>query len=488
MKGRKHVLQKAVGSFKWSVLAELISRVSAVLIYIILARLLTPQDFGLVASAMICVSFSSILWDAGLSKALIQSREKPESAANVVFWLNLSLGLLVYCFLYILAPSLSHLFKNPSAKEVIRALGFQIIILSLTSVQQALFTREFQFFQIFWIKIATSLMPGFISIPLAYLGYGVWAIVAGYLTGSLVNLFLFWFQSPWRPKFNFDFGLAKKLINFGLWVVGEALLSWFFIYGDNLVVGTFLGVHALGLYSVGWNITSVLFGLVLNPFLPVLYPTFSRLRHDRDMFLETFYKANQLMMSLALPLGMGFLILGPEIATVFFGNQWQELGFIIRMIGFMHGITWLVGINPDTYRALGRPDINTKLMMLALIYYVPSFLIGVKYGLVAFVITRFVVAALSLPLHIYFCVQLLKISPIYLWNNGKIMIQATLFMALIIIIIKLLINTYFNIIPVIWQWLFLTLLGFIFYLLIIWLLDKSYLLQAKDLLKKAIYA
>lgn len=466
---------------------EGVSRTASPLIFIILARFLTPDDFGVVAIAMLAISFSQMFWDAGLGKALIQTREAPEKAANVVFWTNLVLGILVYGLLFFAAPLIADFFHSPASLPVLRLLGFQVVILSLTSVQQALLVRDLDFCRLFWIKLATALVPGLFSIPLALSGYGVWALVAGYLAGSLLNLTLLWRQSPWRPAWHFDWPLAQKLFNFGAWIVGESLVAWFCIYGDNLIVGKFLGMRDLGVYSVGWNATTIIFGLALNPFLPVLYPTFSRLQDDPETLRATFHKANRVVMSLALPMGASLLLLGPQIATVLFGAKWQGLGLVISLIGFMQGLGWLVGLNPVLYSALGRPDVNTKLMLLAILYYVPAFLIAAPYGLQVFTLTRLGVALVALPLHVYFCVRLLGVSPLYLWHDGKPMILATLAMALVVGGAEWFLVQFAVGLSAIIQLLALMGLGIATYLGVLWIVDSPYLLQTKNLLKKAAF-
>ena len=257
---------------------EVVSCSASPLIFLILARLLSPADFGVVAVAMIVLNFSQMFWDAGLGKALVQREEAPENAANVVFWVNAVMGIAIYAIFFLAAPWIADFFHCPASSPVLRVLGLQLVINSLSAVQASLFVRKLDFHRLFKIKLATAFLPGFCSIPLAFWGYGVWALVAGYLAGSLLNLGFLWWTSPWRPRWDFDWVLAHRLFRFGIWVMGESLAAWFLLWGDNLLVGRFLGVNALGVYSVAWNICTMIFGLALNPFLPVLYPTFSPAR------------------------------------------------------------------------------------------------------------------------------------------------------------------------------------------------------------------
>jgi O-antigen/teichoic acid export membrane protein len=451
-------------------------------VYLILARLLVPEDFGVVAMALIVVNFSQVFWDAGLEKALIQTSALPEQAAHVVFWTNAFLGLVIFVLLFLAAPRLADFFHSPASLAVVRVLGLQVVIASLASVQQALLVREFGFRELFRVRLATVIVSGGFSIPLALFGYGVWALVAGSLSGSLVNLILLWRQSPWRPCLSFDWHLARNLYGFGLWVVLEGLGAWFFTWGDNLLVGKFLGAHALGVYSVGWGVANLLFSLVLNPVFPVLYPTFSRLRDNVPVLTETFHRANQVVIALALPLGTLLLLAGPLMVSVFLGDKWQGLGLILALVGFMHGMAWLVGINPELYRAMGRPDLNIKIMLATILYYLPAYLLAAPWGLVAFTCVRLGLDLTSIPVHVYFGVRMLRVSPFYLWRYGRPIILATLAMAGVLVILKSLFMVNQTLI-----WLTILMgVGVLVYGVALWRLDRPFVAEMTRLIKTAV--
>src|SRR5262249_15186096 len=150
-------------------------------------------------------------------------------------------------------------------------------------------------------------------------GYGVWALVAGLLAGSLLNLALVWAKSTWRPQIQFDRDIAYKLFGFGIWVVLEALAVWFHVWGDNLLIGKLIGMGELGISSRAWNINSLIFSLLLNTFFPVLYPTFSRLRDDIQILKRNFHKADTITIALVFPTGTVLLLIGQQLVNILFG-------------------------------------------------------------------------------------------------------------------------------------------------------------------------
>lgn len=420
---------KAIRSFKWSALLQVVTRITAPLVFVILARILQQSDYGVMSVAMVVIGFSQIFLDAGLGKTLIQIEKSVEESADIVFWVNLGLGGVVYAVLFITAPWVASFFNSIESAPVIRILGITVLLTSLTTVQQSLMLRRLSFKPLFWAKLITGFVPGLFSILLALMGFGVWALVTGNLLGTFLNLIILWAISPWRPRLWFDSVLARSLFGFSLWVVAESFASWFFAWGDNLLVGKFLGISDLGIYQLAWNITTLIFTTITGTFTTVLYPTFSRLQNDRESLLKAFHLSNRFLMAITLPMGFGLLLVGSRLETVVFGVQWQGLGLILGLIGTLQGLFGLVAFNTELYRAIGRPDINSKLLLAFVLYYFPVYIIAAPLGLQVFTYARLAVGIPSLFIHAFVCSNLLNISPLYLWNDSKAIWGAVAVMA-----------------------------------------------------------
>lgn len=473
---------------KWTVLTEIVSRAVSPLTFVILARILAPRDFGVVAVAQIAITFCALFWDAGLEKALIQTKEPLEKAANVVFWINVVLGLAIYCVLFVIAPSLAVFFHCPGSGSVLRILGLQIIIGSLTTVQRALFLRDLNFKKIFWAKLATAAIPAIVSIPLAFMGYGIWALVASSLAASVMNLAILWFNSSWRPRCCFDAALARGMANFGIWIVLDSFSGWFMSQGDSLVIGRFLGVRSLGFYRTGRNIIDIVFGLILNPFYPILYPAFSALHGDNDALRSFLHKANRIIMSLTLPMGTGIMCVASPLVTVALGEKWQGTEIVLSVLGLQTALGWLVAANPEIYRAVGRPDIQTKIGFISIPLYLLVYFVAAPHGLAIFVLARLGLTIVSLPIHVWMAVKLLNVPYAYLWKTGKPMILSTVFMVFVISGMKwgLAISNFVH--PAIVDLIAFTVVGLVSYVGALWVLDKSFVLQTRDLVRRSLVA
>jgi PST family polysaccharide transporter len=478
----KTIKNQAIYSVKWTVLGELVSRFSQPVITFILAKLLAPDDYGVIGMAMILIAFSQLFLEAGMGKALIQSQKPIEKTADIVFWTNIILGVSIYVILFLAAPWLMHKFDHPKPimVPVIRILGIQIIFSSIASVQFAILTREMAFQKLFWTKLAISLIPALFSIPMAIYGFGVWALVASSLVSAFLNLFFLWIQCPWRPHWTYDLKVAEELFSFSVWVLGEGLVVWFFAWGDNLLVGYLIGIEALGIYSFGWNISTTIITAILNPIFTIVFPFFSRLQNDTIEIRKTLHRFNKIITLIAIPVGIGLCMISPQLELVL-GDRWKGVGMVIGMISIMHGFTWLVGINSEIYRAMGRPDLIFKLSLLFIAYYIPTYFLFARFGLYAFTGARMVLGLISIPIHIFLGVKILKLSPWYLWQDGKTIFISTAVMAGAIYLCGRTL-TYHNII---FQLSALILVGIITYGGTMWLIDKSFLIETLALIKKA---
>lgn len=482
-----NMFDAATKSVKWSGMMEILSRAVTPIIYLILARFLSPKDFGIFATAMIAISFSQVFWDSGLGKALIQSKEDLGKTADAVFWISFSLGVVIYGIIFFSAPLVAFFFNSPESILVLQILGIQVIIDSIASVQISLSQRELAFRKLFIVTFWATIIPAFISIPLAYAGYGVWSLVFGALASSMIKCIFLWLKTTWRPSFRFDTKISKKLASFGIWIVGESILAWFLVWGDSFIVGKYLGMKSLGIYRMACIIANMIFGLILNPILPVFYPALCIINNDLNYLIYVFNKINKILVSLSMPVGIGLFFVSPYIETVFLGNQWTGLNMVVGLIGLMLGITWMVGLNTEIFRAIGRPDISTKLLFMTCIFYFIVFIASAPHGLEIFTLSRLGVSTvIGVPLNVFILSRFLKIDRLYLWHSGKYIFVSALLMVIAILGYK------YNILHISYKHnslidiFVIPILGGTTYLLALYLSDKHFIIETISLIKKSL--
>lgn len=394
---------KVMHAARWSFMTEIASKAIVPVVMIVLARLLMPEEVGIVAAASIVISFSQVFGDMGLSKALIQNTDDElDKTAQIVFWSNVVLALFVYSVLFLTADWIALLFKDSRVALVVKVQGIQLLLTAFCSVQISQYQKKLDYKPLFWIRMLTVVIPGLASIPLALAGFGYWALVAGTLSGALAQTVLLWSTSPWRPKLEYDYDLAGKLIKFGLWTSGEALAGWFLTWADCLVVGAFFGASDLGIYRTGSAFVGLLFGLLLSPALSVMYSHFSKINSIGPQYVaESMQNFIKLFAMLGLPVGIALFATSDVIGNLVFGAKWFGIGSVIGFLGLAQAVGWIVAPNAEALRATGRPDLNTKIMFFNISYHLPIYFLAATQGLMYFLWTRFACAFITILVRVW---------------------------------------------------------------------------------------
>ena len=400
-----------VRALQWSFLSELASKGVQPVVFVVLASLLSPGDFGVMAAALMVTALSQVFWEAGMGKALIQRQDNVEEAASAAFWINIVLGILTALALFGLAGQIAEkIFHDERVMSVIRVMTLHVLLGSVSSIHTALLQKELQFKKLFWVRFSTTSLPGLVAILFALQGFGYWALVIGAVVGQVAQVLILWRISSWRPQCKFDFKVAKDVGRFGTWVVIGGLLTWFYIWADSLVVGIYLGSDEMGLYRTGSQFTIMLFALFFSPAMPVLYSQMSRIDQKKEHLRNIADKIIGVMTIIAIPTAIVIYSLSDSIGHSVFGSQWLGIGFVIGVMALMHGFSWVVGMNGEIYRAIGKPALETLVTAGTLIFYIAGYLISIQHGLEIFVWTRLGLALGAALLHLIVIQRLLSIN------------------------------------------------------------------------------
>ncbi len=396
---------------KWSFLSELASKLIQPLAFLVLARLLTPEDFGVVAAATMIISFSQIFWEAGMGKAIIQYQGDRETAQNTAFWINNGLAIIIVVLLASFSDQIARvIFHNSDVSLVLQVMSFQIILTALTSIHTAVLQKGFHFKTLFYIRLSTVALPATVSIPLALYGWGYWALVAGTLLGQFAQVCILWKISLWKPSLSLDPAIAKKLFHFGGWVAGTASLLWFYSWFDSLIVGYYLGSKDLGVYSTGNQLVVMIYGLLFAPVLPVLYSHFSNIQSNPEQIRRILFRVTKIIASISIPIAFVILANRDFIALVVFGPKWEGVSLVIGILALVHGFSWIVGVNGEAYRSIGAPSQETKIVTLAFSFYLVGYFISIQYGFTSFIWTRFLLCLFALSIHFYVAKEIFDLN------------------------------------------------------------------------------
>ena len=395
-----NIKQKAIQGLFWSGVQNWGSQAGSLLTFLVLARLLSPEAFGLIALANTFIAFSYILVDQGLNAAIVQRQNIETRHLDSAFWAQLFLGL---CFTIIgisSAAFVADVFNQPSLAPVLRCLSSLTIVRSLIMVQQAILRREFEFQKIAVRALLGILAGGVAGIVLAILGFGVWSLVGQQLTFEVVGVLVFWHLSNWRPKLRFSWSSLRELSGFGVSIFGSKLLTFFNQNTDNILIGFFLGETALGFYAVAYRVLQVLTQLLVDTANQVALTTFSRLQHDPEHLLSTFYKVLRLSSLVSFPMFLAVSALSQELVVTIFGRQWQASAPVMQVLALGGLVYVILFFNQSIFVSIGRPAILLRLEILNALLNILACLIAVRWGILAvafaFVLSDFMIIPVSL--------------------------------------------------------------------------------------------
>lgn len=394
--------QRAIKGLFWSGIQHWGRQAGALLTFIVLARLLEPEAFGLVALANTFITFTYILVDQGLNAAIVQRQDIETRHLDAAFWTQLLLGL---CFTVVgisSATAIAGVFNQPSLAPVLRCLSLLPLVRSLIMVQQAILKREFAFQKIAVRALISVVAGGIVGILMAILGFGVWSLVGQQLTFEVVGVLMFWSLSHWRPGLQFSWNALQELSGFGISIFGSKLLTFFNQNTDNLLIGFFLGEVALGYYAVAYRVLQVLTQLLVDTSNQVALTTFSRLQQEPEQLLRAFLKVIRLSSLVSFPIFLAVSVLSQELVITIFGQQWQPAAPVMQILS-LGGLVYLIlFFNQSVFASMGRPELMLRLELLNVFFNVFACLIAVRWGIlaiaVAFVISDFLVIPISLGL------------------------------------------------------------------------------------------
>ncbi|OMF32606.1 lipopolysaccharide biosynthesis protein [Paenibacillus sp. FSL H8-0548] len=435
-------ISKKIGkAAKWSTITEIAAKLVTPVTSMILARLLAPEAFGIITSISMIVSLADMFSDAGFQKFLVQhefkNEEEKNKNVNVAFWSNLGLSIFLWGLIAIFCKPIAELVGNPGLEIALIVAAVQLPLTSFSSIQMALFKRDFNFKSLFLVRIVSVFIPFAISIPLALLGYGFWALIIGSICGQLSNAILLTVKSKWRPRLFYRLAILKKMLSFSLWSLVEAISIWLTLWIDALIIGNALDSYYLGLYKTSLNMVNALMGIVTASFIPILFSALSRLQNDELGFNKMFNSIQKLVAYLVLPIGLG-LYLYSDIATqIMLGDQWAEANKIIGIWALTSSILIVSSnFNSEVYRSKGRPQLSFAAQMIHLAFLIPVCLISLKSGFWDLVYSRALIRLESVVTGIIIMKFIIKFPIRNIFNNIGKPIMCTLLMGCLVMILR----------------------------------------------------
>lgn len=396
----KHSNKKIINATKWSTAAEVSSRLVAPLTSMILARILTPEAFGIVASITLIITFFDLFVESGFHNYLIQNKfendQELNDTANVAFWTNILLSSLFFTLIFIYSGEIVGLLKVNGLEFLLIIASFQLFTNAFISVPSALLKRELNFKSLFFIKIVSVFIPLIITIPLAIIGFSYWSVVIGNISMSLCTAIIINLKTSWNPKFSFCFSSLKKMYSFSFWTQTESIVIWLTVWIDTLIIAMFLDSYHLGIFKTSTSLVNNVMAIIASSMLPVLFASLSRLQDSPLEFNNVLFKFQKVVALIVAPLGVGLYIFSDLATQVLLGNQWSDASGVIGLWGLSSAIVISLGyFNSEVYRAKGKPKLSVLSQLIHLSILVPSLLIFGKQSFEVLVYIRVIVRILG---------------------------------------------------------------------------------------------
>ena len=414
------ISQKMSYATKWSSMAEIVSKMILPIVNMILARLLTPEAFGVVATITIAISFAEIFQDAGFQKYIIQnefdSDIEYDRNANVAFWTNLVLSLFLCLIIIVFKRPIANLIGGNGMETEIVVASISLPIFAISSLQISYYKRNFQYQRLFWARIIPATVPLLVTVPLAFILKNHWALIIGTIVRNLTQSLVLYYGSKWKPRFYYSVKLLKKMLSFCLWTLMESITIWLTANASVFVVTHILGIEAVGLYKTSMSTVTAVTGVISGATLSVLFSALSRLQNDNKAFFSTFYSYQKVVAIFVIPLGIGMWLYKDLLVKILLGNQWLECMNFVGMYSFasVFGIITNAFFS-ELYRAKGRPDVSMFAQVLYLLFLIPAIVLAAKNGFEVLCVTATVNVFVFFLIHFvlarhFFGVKLKKIA------------------------------------------------------------------------------
>ncbi|MFN2555470.1 MAG: lipopolysaccharide biosynthesis protein [Nitriliruptorales bacterium] len=386
----------AVKNFTWAAVSFGGNRFVVFLSTLVLARLLAPRDFGVVAAGLAVIAYLEVGLDLGVSSAPIYEQEEGVTErVQTAFTLNVFVSAVLFLLAVAAAPGFAHFFRVPGEDNLFRVLSLFLLIRGAGQVHDAILKRDLLFRKRTLVEVLRAVVRAGVAIWLALLGYEAWSIVWGFLAGELAGTVASWALVPLRPTWNFDRTAANTLLKFGSSIVGIKLLAEIGTNADYLVVGNRLGPDELGYYSIAFRLPELLISNIFWVFSSVAFPVYAKTRAlGAGAFRTSMLRALALATLFGFPVGTGLALVARDAVLVLFSPKWAPAIVPMVLISLAFGVSAIGFASGDIFPALGKPGALLKIDAPLTVILVVAFVLAAPHGTVAIAWVHLVLAIL----------------------------------------------------------------------------------------------
>ncbi|MCI5208481.1 MAG: lipopolysaccharide biosynthesis protein [Candidatus Electrothrix sp. ATG2] len=472
----------------WMGISKTISQVGTWVATILIARMLSPGDYGLVGMSGLLVGIITLVGDFGLNSSIIRKESVTHRELSALSWQFVLLGSFFFCLIYLLAPLGCSFWNEPDLLNLIRLSALSFFLTSLGQVPSALMQKKMRFKEYGFALSLSAIVGSGVTIILAYFGYGPYSLIFGTICVALTKLIVVFFYEPFRPQWVLFTVESKEHVKFAAASLGDRYLWWYYSNCDNWLASKFIGKSGYGHYSMAFHLASMPISKIASIINPVVLPTLSQINSvaGRERFLLNVLKY---LAYVSFPVFVGFFWIADDLVGVLLGEKWEESVIVFKALSLIFPLRVLGMLNVPLMYSMARPDVNLKNNAVASIMATLAFAVGVHYGINGLAYAWIIFYPLFFIIALCYVSRVAGISLTRYFKNLKIQFFGVLWMSLAIFIF----NKY--LMPFLESFIFgrnlvfvrlvgVILSGSLFYCIFVAYFDRDLLSKAWDILRK----
>lgn len=401
---------RTLNGIGWSAIERLSVQSVTFIIQIILARLLTPEDYGIIGMLTIFIQLSQVLVDSGFANALIQKQDCTERDYSTVFYTNLLISLFLYLVLFIAAPTIASFYNEITLVNLTRILAIIIFINAIPIVPRTILTKNVDFKSLSYVSFISTIISGVIGIVLAYQGYGVWALVSQQLSNGLLQCFVLFFITKWMPKAKFCRHSFKGLFGFGSKILASSIISSIYKNLYTIVIGKCCTTKDLGYFTRAEQIAMFPSSNLSNIIARVAYPIFSSMQNDNALLSSAYRKMIRYSSIVIFPLMSSLIVLSKPLIIVLLSERWVEMTIILQLLSIDWMLDHLSVLNLNLLYVKGRSDLALRLEIIKKVIATVLLIISIPYGIMGICYGRIFYSVLATFINSYYTKSLIGLS------------------------------------------------------------------------------
>lgn len=396
--------KQAVSGMFWKFAENGLGQIVNFIISIVLARLLLPEDYGIIALVSVFVTLCDKLVISGLATSLIQKKDADNKDFSTIFYFSLGMSFVLYAVLYFLAPFIADFYSAYDRElliSVIRVMGIQVIVTAVNSVQSAYVSNTMQFKRFFWSNLGGMMLSAAVGIIMALRGFGVWALVAQYLVKATGSMLVLWFTVKWRPSLEFSLKRFKALYSYGWKIFAASIIK--VLYNDlrSLVIGKYYNAASLAYYNKGQSFPQIVEGCVGGAIDSVFFPTMSKVQDSKEKMLSILRRTIKVSTYFITPLLVGLAAVAEPLVVLLLTEKWLPCVFYLQIISISFVFAPIEIINLQAIKALGKSDIVLKLEIVKRVAGTILVFCAIPFGVKAIAVSLLVSNILSAVINAY---------------------------------------------------------------------------------------